>query len=66
MAKQCKTTTISTCPPDDSCNGCVDIIKSRCIKYTGTDLDALNIKTGDSLDSILIKLNSAIQTLSGS
>jgi hypothetical protein len=66
MAKQCKTITISNCPPDDSCNGCVDIVKSQCIKYTGADLEFLGVVNGDTLDQILIKLNSVIGTLSGS
>ena len=31
----CKTITISTCPPEDSCEACKEITKSQCIKYTG-------------------------------
>jgi len=66
MVKQCKTITISNCPSDDSCNGCVDIVKSQCIKYTGADLLFLGVNNGDTLSQILVKLDSIIETLSGS
>lgn len=62
----CKTITISTCPPEDSCEACKEITKSQCIKYTGVDLDTLGIDTGDTLNQILIKLNLIIEELSGS
>lgn len=62
----CKTITISTCPDDDSCEACKEIIKSQCIKYTGDDLDSLGIDTGDTLNQILVKLDLIIAELSGS
>lgn len=62
----CKTITISTCPDDSTCDACKEIIKSQCIKYTGEDLDCLQIKNGNSLNQILIKLNSNLcQEVSG-
>ena len=51
----CKTITISTCPPEDTCDACKEIIKSQCIKYTGDDLASLGVNTGDTLNEILIK-----------
>lgn len=62
----CKTITISTCPPTDTCEACKEIIKSQCIKYTGEDLASLGIENGDTLNEILIKLNLIIEELSGS
>ena len=62
----CKTITISTCPDDNTCEACKEIIKSQCIKYTGDDLAALGIDKGDTLNQILIKLDLIISELSGS
>ena len=62
----CKTITISTCPPEDTCDACKEITKSQCIKYTGEDLATLGIENGDTLNEILIKLNLIIEELSGS
>lgn len=62
----CKTITISTCPPEDSCEACKEITKSQCIKYTGDDLATLGVDKGDTLNEILIKLNLIIEELSGS
>ena len=62
----CKTITISTCPPEDTCDACKEITKSQCIKYTGEDLTTLGIENGDTLNEILIKLNLIIEELSGS
>lgn len=62
----CKTITISTCPPEDSCEACKEITKSQCIKYTGDDLASLGINKGDTFNDILIKLNIIITELSGS
>ena len=62
----CKTITISTCPPEDTCEACKEIIKSQCIKYTGDDLAALGVDKGDTLNEILIKLNLIVTELSGS
>jgi len=46
-------------------NGCADVISDQCVKYTGADISALDIKNGDNLltvenkitDKILILLN---------
>lgn len=62
----CKTITISTCPPEDSCEACKEITKSQCIKYTGEDLTTLGVENGDTLSQILIKLEAIINELSGS
>ena len=62
----CKTITISTCPPEDTCDACKEITKSQCIKYTGDDLATLGVDKGDTLNEILIKLNLIIEELSGS
>ncbi len=62
----CKTITISTCPPEDTCDACKEIIKSQCIKYTGDDLATLGVDKGDTLNQILIKLDLIISELSGS
>ena len=62
----CKTITISTCPPEDTCDACKEITKSQCIKYTGEDLTTLGVENGDTLNEILIKLNLIIEELSGS
>lgn len=62
----CKTITISTCPPEDTCDACKEITKSQCIKYTGDDLAALGVDKGDTLNQILIKLDLIISELSGS
>lgn len=61
MAKVCKTVTISECPPEHTCNdGCVEIVKSKCIKYTGVNLPTLGINTGDDLDKILLKIETIL------
>ena len=62
----CKTITISTCPPEDTCDACKEITKSQCIKYTGEDLTILGVENGDTLSQILIKLEAIITELSGS
>ena len=62
----CKTITISTCPPQDTWDSCKEITKSQCIKYTGEDLTTLGIENGDTLSQILIKLEAIITELSGS
>ena len=62
----CKTITISTCPPEDTCDAWKEITKSQCIKYTGEDLTTLGVENGDTLSQILIKLEAIITELSGS
>ncbi len=62
----CKTITISTCPPEDTCDACKEITKSQCVKYTGNNLTSLGIVKGDTLNDILIKLNIIVTELSGS
>lgn len=62
----CKAITISTCPPEDTCDACKEITKSQCIKYTGEDLTILGVENGDTLSQILIKLEAIITELSGS
>jgi len=66
MSTNCKTITISTCPDDNTCDACKEIIKSQCIKYTGEDLSSLGVDNGDTLNEILIKLDLIIEALSGS
>lgn len=61
----CKTISISTCPPTDTCEACKEIIKSQCIKYTGEDLSNIPIDTGDTLNQILVSLDTTIEVLSG-
>lgn len=61
----CKTITISDCPDDSTCDACKEIIKSQCIKYTGVDLDNIGSDTGDTLNQILIDIDTTIETLSG-
>jgi len=63
MKNGCKTITISDCPDNSICEACKEIVKSQCIKYTGEDLLALNIKKGDDLNQILQKLNLVIEAL---
>lgn len=62
----CNSITISTCPPDDTCEACKEIIKSQCIKYTGDDLIGIGVENGDNLSQILVKLETIINELSGS
>ena len=62
----CETITISTCPDNSTCDACKEIIKSQCVKYTGSNLSALGINKGDTFNDILIKLNVIITELSGS
>lgn len=53
------TTTLPiNCGHTQACNGCLDIIKSECIRYTGPSLPALGIDQNDTLSIILSKLNS--------
>jgi microcystin-dependent protein len=33
-------------------NGCTEIVSDRCVKYTGIDVPALGIQTGDTLSSV--------------
>ena len=33
-------------------NGCTDIVSDRCVRYTGIDVPALGITTGDTLSSV--------------
>jgi len=39
----------SNCPPEACYNGCVEIVSDQCVRYTGPDIPALNITTGDTL-----------------
>jgi hypothetical protein len=59
----CKTITISTCPPINNCVGCVETFDAKCIIYKGTSLPNLDILNGDSLESILIKLEALMPNL---
>lgn len=50
------------CVHPQTCNGCLDIIKSECIRYTGSNLSALGINQNDTLSAILVKLD-ALKTI---
>ena len=45
------------CGHEQSCSGCLEIVKSECIKYTGVNLTNLGINQNDTLNDILVKLN---------
>jgi len=41
-------------------NGCPDPTPDKCVKYTGIDIEALDISTGDPLSLVLDKMTTAI------
>jgi hypothetical protein len=45
------------CGHQQACNGCLDIIKSGCIIYTGSNLTNTGINQNDTLSAILVKLD---------
>lgn len=45
-------------------NGCTEITSDQCVKYTGSNIPALNITTGETLASVESKIITYIQTLS--
>jgi hypothetical protein len=66
----CKTITISTCPPInirsinyENCIGCVETFDAKCIIYKGSSLPNLGILNGDSLENILVKLEALMPNL---
>lgn len=49
----------SNCGHPQACNGCLDIIKSECVQYTGSNLGNLLIDKYDDLSTILPILDEA-------
>lgn len=45
-------------------NGCTEITSDQCVKYTGSDIPALGITTGETLSSVESKITTFILTLS--
>jgi microcystin-dependent protein len=45
-------------------NGCTEIISDQCVKYTGVNIPALNITTGETLSSVESKITAFILNLS--
>lgn len=48
----------SNCGHQQACNSCIDIIKSECIVYTGSNLTNLLVDRNDTLSEILAQLDS--------
>lgn len=45
-------------------NGCTEIISDQCVKYTGNNIEALNIENGDTLSEVNLKITNFILSLS--
>lgn len=60
MAKNCNPIVISNCPPTGECDTCKEIISSACVKYSGDDLECIEVTSGDKLDEILLKIDSKV------
>lgn len=45
-------------------NGCTEITSDQCVKYTGNDIPALGIETGDTLAQVELAITNFILTLS--
>lgn len=45
-------------------NGCTEIISDQCVKYTGNNIPALGIETGDTLADVELAITNFIITLS--
>jgi hypothetical protein len=59
----CEETTPCPCVPYES-TGCLDIIDTDCIKYSGDPITCLEIATGDTLTEILAHLEDVICAMS--
>lgn len=46
--------------------GCKNITETNCIKYTGQDLSFLGVVNGDTLESVLVKIDSFMEALANS
>ncbi len=55
--------TCDPCDPDYTDVGCCEIIPSKCVIYSGLDIDCLNIKKSENLDQILQHLKDVICAL---
>jgi microcystin-dependent protein len=44
-------------------NGCTEIISDQCVRYTGIDIPALNISTGDTLANVELQIVTYITNL---
>lgn len=47
----------NNCGHQQACNGCLEVIKSECIKYTGSNIVGIGVNQNDTLSEILVKLN---------
>lgn len=45
------------CGHEQSCSGCIDIVKTECIKYTDVNLVHLGVSKDSNLNEILVRLN---------
>lgn len=45
-------------------NGCTEIISDQCVKYTGNNIEALDIQNGDTLSEVNLKITNFIFSLS--
>lgn len=45
-------------------NGCTEIISDQCVKYTGNNIEALDIQNGDTLSEVNLKITNFILSLS--
>lgn len=45
-------------------NGCTEIISDQCVKYTGNNIEALDIQSGDTLSEVNLKITNFIISLS--
>lgn len=45
-------------------NGCTEIISDQCVKYTGNNIPALEIETGDTLAEVELKITNFIISMS--
>ena len=52
-----------TLPECGNIQVCTEIVDTRCVVYKGANLTNIGINTGDKLDSILVKLDAAINLL---
>lgn len=50
-------------PVCDDPEFCAELIDTKCVVYTGPPLANLGVTTGERLDSILSKINQAINTV---
>lgn len=46
-----------TCGHPQACNGCLDLIKGECIRYTGANLVNTGINKNDDLNVVLAKID---------